>query len=235
MDRIQVFLSTVDVLALAVASSVSVVSYQLVDAAFQKKHGVLSSAVVVAAIALIFGIAQYSAGLLVNRCQGLRRLLMSDEFVEGTWIDISQVIADIGREIAIVNILYKDRQFQVSGQTYNTEDLQWIGNWESIITKYDPGLLYYLYRETSTRGAPAPVVGGGQLRFQRNPHGPVTYQASFFDPIHASSVALGFGYKLIKSSDLNSIHVGDEGRKHVLARFLRTHLKAAKSAPAGKP
>ena len=233
MDRIQSFLSIVNVLALAVASSISVVCYQLVDDAFQKRHGVLSSVIVIAAIALIFGIAQYSAGFMVNGSRRLRRLLMSDEFVEGTWIDIMQVGAGIGTEVAIVEIQYKDRQFHLSGQTYSTVDLRQLGAWESIITKYDPCLLYYLYRETSTQGAAAPVLGGGQLRFQKALYGPVAYQASFFDPIHSSSVTLGFGYKLTKTSDLKALHTSGEGRKQVLARFLRLHINDAREASAG--
>ncbi len=235
MNRLRNFLAVMTALSFAIASSVSIVIRDLVHQAFQESHGPLATILTIAAIALAFAVIQYAGTFLVNYSQSLRRFIAADEFVEGTWIEIVHDGEKMRYDIGITKIEYKSNELVFSGTTYSTsEPFIRIGAWYSITSHYQESCLYYLYKESAVGKFGPPVLGSGQVTFQTVSGPPEEYQASFFDPIHASTKIIGFGYKLVAAEDLKDAKT-PEGRTRLFTEYIARHASAGRTPETRTP
>ena len=65
---------------------------------------------------------------LIDSNSKLRKLILKEDFIEGVWIDITEI-----NTYAIINIKYDNGEYHLQGESYDEEG-KLLGNWESIST-----------------------------------------------------------------------------------------------------
>lgn len=84
----------------------------------------LTGAILLVLIEIIAKIAEN----LIDSNSKIRKLILREDFIEGLWIDITEI-----NTYAIINIRYKKGEYHLQGESYD-ENGRLLGNWESIST-----------------------------------------------------------------------------------------------------
>jgi len=175
-------------------------------------------------------IVEFVTSSVVEGWPWARRIIMGQEFIEGTWVEI---VTDGARGIVeggVARIRFRKGRYRFSGETYSSDGGLLHGSFDSLITEYEDFELLYLYRETEQQRRAHPRLGSGILRFPETAKCPERYQASFFDPIHRSEAIVGWGNKLTDKADLEMVNTA-QGRKELFSRFSSSVVAQAATAP----
>lgn len=143
-----------------------------------------SIAVISASIELI----KFLAETLFDQSRFLRRILLGDQYLEGTWFDIMDV-AGKPSEVGLSWLSYDDWEIKYSGEDYHLKYLSDCADEamkhrfpytaEKIVYLKDNKLFYKYTAERSGRDEPE-IVGYGELQFPGGRGIPMRYTGHYY-------------------------------------------------------
>ena len=118
------------------------------------------------------------AKMLVERWQGLRRIILGDDYIEGIWFNKVPVSPPL---YGLLRIAIRNNSVNVDGEQYDQHGAL-TASWHSEMAKFDGRTLRYGYKATySKHGADQPSHGMSGISFSKSSGVPLTYNGHFRD------------------------------------------------------
>jgi hypothetical protein len=166
---------------------------------------------------------QFLTSSLFDHFQWVRRLLLGQEYIEGTWFDI---LRKDGRplEIGVSWLRYEDLNVKFSGEDCDLA-LRHSFPYEANMVQFDGQVLMYKYTARRSDDANITTQGYGEIQFSNVRQGvPKKYSGCYF--VLRSTEKLSFeGFKLDEEKDREWIKMLDSGetRKKALFQLFRKY------------
>lgn len=179
------------------------------------------------AIAILFLILIKATEAIVRFCinnsSTIRRLILRDYYIEGSWIDIN--LNEGMRAIfavSLVHFRFIDGQLTFGGEVFSIQGSA-IGNFRSSTCRLDGHNFWYIYKRDVTLKERESVTGFGQLSFTDSAGPPDTYYGSFLDRMTNHQIDVQ-GRKILDKKTKLEMRTR-EGRKAVALREKQKFLE----------
>ena len=118
-------------------------------------------------IALSIALSRYVLGIWFNHSKILRKLLIGNQFIEGTWFDTMKTESGI-IEIGFSRIKYSQKKIDYWGEDYDLVNHQ-TSPYDAIMVKLEWPDFHYIYSAYRTDKDEENTKGYGKLSFERRP------------------------------------------------------------------
>lgn len=161
------------------------------------------------ALFILISIANWVITSFINNCQGLRKLLLGNHFLEGDWL---QKIAPISSkekplQYHIVHISYEKGYYMITGDSFNSIGRH-IATFQSHLSKYGNHVLEYPFTVTTKEVNDPNVFGISRLSFSPTHRIPNKYTGVVSSNLRVNVKVTAIKLPKSKSINLNT----QEGR-----------------------
>lgn len=232
MEKLRSFLRFTDVglLAIAVLAEQGAIS-------LLRENGVKAPLILLVAAGIVlilaFKVMQWLLNEMIANNSWLRSLILQDDYVEGTWVDL--VTIGGSRFLGLFTLEYKNGRVEQSGQQF-TSDGDVRATWETVLSKYDNNTLTLVYEVTYVDGERVDRPYGMTVcSFHRQEtHAAPKFLSGTFYDITLSSESKSFkGFKVEDKETLKKLEVPSTQRDAVRELLQHSFFGGSPSARTG--
>ncbi|MEX2263591.1 MAG: hypothetical protein WD696_16660 [Bryobacteraceae bacterium] len=187
-----------------------------------------------AVIAVVLKLVEFFLGSLFDRSRWVRRKLLAEQYIEGTWFDIMRR-GGKPVEIGVSRLRYKDFTIRFSGEDYNIEndpgmEAGHCSPFDADMVHFNGEVLAYKYTARRSDDANITTQGYGELQFFSVEDGaPSKYSGSYF-VLQCNEKMCFEGFKLDEKADAEALDLFKRGRTREALRVLWSQQKQSRTA-----
>ncbi len=177
--------------------------------------------IIVIAVAIV--VIRFFAGSLFVRSRVLRRILMGNQYVEGTWFDIMRKNGEVA-EIGFSRIIYTRAGVKFFGEDYALT-MENGFPYRAELVQIEWPKLKYVYTANRSDSADEVTTGYGILDFLEERHGPPKKYSGKYFVLRGTDTVSFEGIRLHEKHDKDLIHQLDDPllRKQALSDLLEKY------------
>ena len=169
-------------------------------------------------IVAFYILSYLGTGQILARWKWLRKFILREKFIEGTWIE-SIVPANGERMISRITISFERDKIKLQGMNYNLKGKE-IGSFSTEMACFKWPRIDYQYNWTRFDDSSYDIDGIGYIRFTGSGNEPLTYNGHYFTT-EGSRCCIS-GTKITKEDEIQSLN-DPRNNSEMISKYAKIH------------